>query len=166
MVKNVNGGKHKNQARKHAIDCNKKLRLRGGELELYAVVLSKLGGNKLEVYCMDGAKRLCIMPGKFTNRRRDNMVEKGSWILIGLRDWETAKERENCDLLEAYNENEKKKLKNTINENWNVFEPKTVEEDVVHFTNDYEEQQETIRNEIRNNDYSVTMNEIVDIDDI
>ena len=166
MVKNVNGGKHKNQARKHMIETNKKLRLKVDELEMYATVLTKLGGNKIEVFCMDGKKRLCLIPGKFSNRRRDNMIEKGGWVLVGLRDWETPKERENCDLLETYTDIEKKKLINTINENWSIFLPKTVEDDVVHFTNDYEEQQETMRNEISNNKCSVVMDELLDFNDI
>ena len=166
MVKNVNGGKHKNQARKHMIETNKKLRIKADELEMYATVLTKLGGNKIEVFCMDGKKRLCLIPGKFSNRRRDNMIEKGGWVLIGLRDWETPKERENCDLLETYTDIEKKKLINTINENWSIFLPKTVEDDVVHFTNDYEEQQETMRNEISNNKCSVVMDELLDFNDI
>lgn len=166
MVKNVNGGKHKNQARKHIIETNKKLRLKSDELEVYAMVLSNLGGNKLEVLCMDEKKRLCVIPGKFSNRRRDNMIEKGGWILVGLRDWETSKEREKCDLLETYNDAEKKKLINTINENWGVFLPKNVEDNIVHFTNEYEEQQETMKNEISNNKCSIAMNEILDFNDI
>lgn len=167
MVKNVKGGKHKNQARKHLVAHDKKLRLKEDELELYACVLTKLGGNKLEVFCMDGAKRLCTIPGKFSNRRRDNMIEKGSFLLVGLRDWETAKERENCDLLETYNEVEKVKLTNTINENWDLFLPKGREaDDGIHFTNDHEEQQAKIATEIKQNTRSITMDEEINIDDI
>ena len=167
MVKNVKGGKHKNQARKHLVSSDKKLRLKEDDLELYACVLTKLGGNKLEVFCMDGVKRLCTIPGKFSNRRRDNLIEKGSFLLVGLRDWETARERENCDLLETYNETEKIKLTNTVNENWDLFLPKEKErDDDVHFTNEHEEQQSMIAAEIIQNTRSVTMNEIIDINDI
>jgi len=171
MVKNVNGGKHKNQARKHLIS-DKKLRLKSDDLEIYAQVVTKLGGNKLDVFCMDGKKRLCTIPGKFMSRgRRDNCIERGSWILIGLRDWESQKERENCDLLEVYNDSERTKLTNTVNENWSIFAPKEKEEiekdEVVHFTNGYEEQQEQIHAEIRNNVRSVTMGDVeIDFDDI
>ena len=167
MVKNTKGGKHKNQARKHIISNDKKLRVKEDELEVYAHVLTKLGGNKLEVFCMDGKKRLCTIPGKFSNRRKDNNIERGSWLLVGLRDWETARERENCDLLETYNEIEKTKLINTINEDWGLFSPKKeIKDDVVHFTNDYEEQQNMIQNEIINNKRSVMLDEKIDIDDI
>lgn len=170
MVKNVKGGKHKGQARKHLTSNDKKLRLKEDDLELYACVLTKLGGNKLEVFCMDGVKRLCTIPGKFSNRRRDNMIEKGSFILVGLRDWETAKERENCDLLETYNENERVKLTNTVNENWDLFLSKEKgeknENDGFHFTNDHEEQQARVAAEIIQNTRSVTMDEDINIDDI
>ena len=167
MVKNVNGGKHKNQARKHLNNHEKKLRLKKEEDEMYACVTVKPGGNKLIVLCLDNVTRLCTIPGKFINKRRDNTIEKGTWILIGLRNWETAKERENCDLLEVYNDNEKMKLQNTINENWGIFTPKeTVKEDIV-FTNEYDEQQEKIHNEIIKSTNPITLNQsVINIDDI
>lgn len=159
MVKNVKGGNHKNQARKHLTSHERKLRLKSQPDELYARVTTKPGGNKLVVLCLDNVTRLCTIPGKFNNRGRDNIIEKGSWLLVGLRDWETPKERENCDLLEVYNENEKQKLFKTVNENWSVFETKEVKSDVVHFTNEYEEQQSRIEKEIINNVHSVAMNQ-------
>lgn len=167
MVKNVKGGNHKNQARKHNTSNDKKLRLKKDDLELYAYVVTKPGGNKLNVFCMDGKTRMCTIPGKFINRgRRDNMIEKGSWLLVGLRDWES-KERGNCDLLEVYNDSEKTKLKNNVNENWSIFMPKdSAPVDDIHFTDDYEEQQETIRNEIVTSSQFVDMGEEIDYDDI
>jgi len=166
MVKNINGGNHKNQARKHATS-DKKLRIKTDEMEVYAYVVAKLGGNKLDVFCIDGKKRLCTIPGKFSNRRKDNNIERGSWLLVGLREWETAKERENCDLLETYSEIEKTKLINTLNEDWSLFSTKAdISDDVVHFTNDYEEQQNIIHNEIVNNTRSVMLDEKINIDDI
>lgn len=166
MVKNVNGGKHKNQARKHT-NNDKKLRVKKDELELYAYVENKLGGNKILVFCLDGKTRLCTIPGKFINKgRRDNVIEKGVWLLVGLRDWETPKERENCDLLEVYNDNEKSKLKNNINEDWGIFLPKEIISDDIHFTNDYEDQQEKIKNEIVNNVQTIIEDEEIDFNDI
>uniref|UniRef100_A0A6C0HTB0 S1-like domain-containing protein n=1 Tax=viral metagenome TaxID=1070528 RepID=A0A6C0HTB0_9ZZZZ len=164
MVKNVKGGKHKNQARKHLVNIERKLRLRIHDGEMYARVTSKPGGNKLVVLCLDQATRLCTMPGKFINKGRDNVVEKGSWILVGLRDWETAKTRENCDLLEVYTDNEKQKLFTTINENWSVFDVKEVKDDTITFTNEYEEQQLEIENDIKNTQ-SIT-SELIDFNDI
>jgi translation initiation factor IF-1 len=162
MVKNTKGGNHKNQARKHLCSYERKLRLKTDPCEMYALVTIKPGGNKIVVLCLDNVTRLCTIPGKF-NRGRDNVVEKGSWVLIGLRDWETPKKRENCDLLEVYNENEKQKLFTTINENWKVFETKKIESDVVDFTNEYEEQQAQIESEIIASSQSVVMNhELID----
>jgi len=164
MVKNVHGGKHKNQARKHFFS-DKKLRLKSDELEVYAQAITKPNGNKINILCMDGKNRLCTIPKKFINKgRRDNIIEKGSWLLVGLRDWESQKERENCDLLEVYNDLEKAKLSNTVNENWSVFVPDEKEEDDIHFTNDYEDQQELIHIEIKNNTKSITMGEEDEID--
>jgi hypothetical protein len=49
----------------------------------------------------------------------------GSWVLIGLRDWATSqadkKKYDTCDLLEVYSESDKERLKNTVDENWNLF---------------------------------------------
>lgn len=165
MVKNVKGGNHKNQARKHLSSHERKLRLKVHPDEMYARVTTKPGGNKLVVLCLDNVTRLCTIPGKF-NRGRD-VLEKGSWLLVGLRDWETQKKRENCDLLEIYNENEKQKLFMTINENWSVFETKEPESDVFSFTNEYEEQQALIEKEIVTNTHSVAMNhDIIDFNAI
>jgi len=166
MVKNVKGGKHKNQARKHLTNCDRKLRLKILEDEMYACVTTKPGGNKLVVLCLDHVTRLCTIPGKFLNKGRDGAIEKGSWLLVGLRTWETAKTRENCDLLEVYNDNEKQKLFTTINENWGVFDVKEINDDVFKFTNEYEEQQTKIENEIVKSTQSVIASEIIDFNDI
>jgi len=162
MVKNVKGGNHKNQARKHLCSYDRKLRLKSQEGEMYACVTTKPGGNKLVVLCLDRVTRLCTIPGKF-NRGRDSIIEKGSWLLVGMREWETAKARENCDLLEVYNDNEKQKLFTTINEDWKVFEKTAPETESFSFTNEYEEQQLQIEKEIVSNKQSVVMNhEVVD----
>lgn len=165
MVKNVKGGNHKNQARKHFSGQERKLRLKTQQDEMYAQVTTKPGGNKLVVLCLDNVSRLCTIPGKF-NRGREP-IEKGSWLLVGLRVWETQKTRENCDLLEIYNDSEKQKLFKTINENWSVFEKKNIESDVFSFTNEYEEQQALIEKEIITNTHSVVMNhDIIDFNAI
>ena len=166
MVKNVKGGKHKNQARKHLVHIERKLRLKIDEGEMYARVTTKPGGNKLIVLCLDNVTRLCTIPGKFNNKGRDNNIEKGSWLLVGLRDWETVKTRENCDLLEVYSENEKQKLFTTINENWSVFDTKELDDDGIHFTNVYEEQQKKIENDIMSNTQSIMASDLIDFNDI
>ena len=55
------------------------------------------------------------------------MINNGSWILVGLREWELdkksdGKKMQNCDLLEVYDSSEKEKLKNSVtNVSWSTF---------------------------------------------
>jgi translation initiation factor IF-1 len=123
MVKNTKGGSgHKSQARKFvATKSSNKTRLSNDESELYAFVVTKSGGDNMIVMCQDEKERRCIIRGKFRSSRgkRDNFISKGSWVLVGVRDWSS--DNQICDLLEVYNENDKIKL-NTVNGiNWNKF---------------------------------------------
>ena len=65
------------------------------------------------------------MRNKFRGRgKRDNQISVGTWLLVGLRDFETVIEGkiENCDLLEVYNDSEKERLQqNEIHINWKVL---------------------------------------------
>ena len=129
MVKNTGGNKTKGQARKFVISDDKKVskKLRESEdpLEIYAQVEKVLGNGLYNVICIDGKNRLCHSSGKFKGRnKKDNFVSLGTWLLIGLREYETGannKKLQNCDLLEVYNDSEKERLKTTVNINWSVF---------------------------------------------
>ena len=127
MVKNEKGGgKGKKVARKHVTKGSDNLRLSCGPMEKYAYV-KKLLGNTCDVMCDDGNERRCIIRGKFSGRgKRDNLIEPGKWLLVGMRDWDEEKEKpiisldkkENiqyCDLLEVYNSIEQDKLKRSYN---------------------------------------------------
>jgi hypothetical protein len=53
-------------------------------------------------------------------------VRIGSWLLVGLREWEngsngTSKKLQNCDLLEVYSDLEKEKLKTSVKVDWTTF---------------------------------------------
>tara|TARA_Y100000992_G_C21149433_1_gene435470 strand:+ start:43 stop:618 length:576 start_codon:yes stop_codon:yes gene_type:complete len=118
MVKNF-GGKHgKKIARKNAhsnseISNNKKMRFASGEDELYGLVTKCLGNGQFLIMCNDQIERLCILRNKFTGRnKQSNLISIGSWVIIGLRNWETSKpnKKEKCDMLEVYTNNEKHKL--------------------------------------------------------
>ena len=103
---------------------NKALKVAEDEYEMYAQVTKMLGNGMCYVLCMDSKTRLCYIRGKFRGRgKRDNFIGLGSWILVGLRDFETVKEgsQENCDLMEVYTDAEKEKLRSTVHENWNLF---------------------------------------------
>lgn len=132
MVKNTTGGsKTKGQARKlinvDSKTTNKMLRLSNDPLEMYAQVTKNLGNGMCTVLCTDEIVRLCHIRGKFRGRgKRDNLVSLGSWLLVGIREWEKDKDDpkkpQNCDLLEVYSDYDKEKLKATIlNINWSNF---------------------------------------------
>ena len=131
MVKNTTGGnKAKGKARKlneGAPRQNAYLRTSGNEFELYAQVSKVLGNGMCHVLCVsDGATRLCHIRGKFRGRgKSDNIVKNGTWLLVGLREYENGssgtKKLQNCDLLEVYSELEKDKLKTTVKLDWSAF---------------------------------------------
>ena len=129
MVKNAGGNKTKGQARKFASGGGKndKLRISEDECEVYAMVEKMLGNGMCHVLCHDSVTRLCHIRGKFRGRgKRDNTVENGCWLLVGLREWDLEKKDEtkmqNCDLLEVYKDKDKNDLKSTVkNVKWRLF---------------------------------------------
>jgi translation initiation factor IF-1 len=127
MVKNIAGGCNgKKVARKHTTKSKNELRLSKSSDEKYAIV-KKLLGNTCDVICDDGVNRRCIIRGKFTGRnKRDNMLDGGTFILVGMREWvdeglgssSRTNEDKNvryCDLLEVYNSMERDILRRTHN---------------------------------------------------
>jgi translation initiation factor IF-1 len=124
MVKNTKGGSgHKGQARKFvAPKSSYKTRMATEEGEMYAYVTNKSGGENCLVICQDDILRRCVIRGKFRSSRgkRDNFITKGSWVLVGIRDWASI-EKPICDLLEVYNESDKLRLKTIPNINWMKF---------------------------------------------
>ena len=146
MVKNISGGsKAKGQARKFASNVSKQsraLRVSTDESEMYAQVTKYLGNGMCHVICIDGTTRLCHIRGKFRGRgKRDNLVSLGSWLLVGLREWQTEKKdkMDSCDLLEVYSDSDKESLKNIKTVNWSVFATETTNastEDELLFSNE------------------------------
>jgi translation initiation factor IF-1 len=125
MLKNEGGGCNgKKVARKHKTKGKSELRLSNSADEKYAIV-KKLLGNTCDVICEDGVNRRCIIRGKFTGRnKRDNMLDSGTYILVGMREWvdEAGRSRQAddnnvkyCDLLEVYNSMERDILRRTHN---------------------------------------------------
>jgi len=129
MVKNTTGGsKTKGQARKFVTAAPKNtLRTSKDELEVYAQVSKNLGNGMCHVICIDGETRLCHIRGKFRGRgKRDNFIGMGSWLLVGLREWEVSgtkneNKMEQCDVLEVYNDYDKQRLRDSVSENWSIF---------------------------------------------
>ena len=137
MVKNTKGGSgHKKFARKFAtIKASSRLRTAEEEGELYAIVTALNGNNMFICHCIDGETRLGRIRGKFAGGRgkRNNMLILGTWILVGLREWDigttepattsTSKKqkRQECDLLEVYTESDKNQLIDSEDEPWEVL---------------------------------------------
>lgn len=128
MVRNEGGGnKMKHLARKHVNGSsqqgNKFLRVSQCKEEVYAYILRLLGNSMCMVKCVDGYERLCHIRGKFTGRsKRENVLSQGTWVLVGLRQWDSEKEFaskasktekniQKCDLLEIYSSSEREKLR-------------------------------------------------------
>lgn len=128
MVKNAIGGnKAKKQGRKHvalsaASSATSKLRVAMEEGELYAYVSKIYGNGMCQVLGINGKEYLCHIRNKFRGRsKRDNMIIAGSWVLVGLREWESDGAKKSCDLLEIYGVHEIEQLKNRVYENWSIF---------------------------------------------
>lgn len=127
MVKNVSGGnKSKGFARKNFVKSSASLRVSQDDAEIYAQVTKILGGSMCHVIDLTGRQMLCHIRGKFRGRgKRDNFIASGSWLLVGLREWEkepSVGKLLNCDIIEVYNDTDKNRLKNTLNSiNWHLF---------------------------------------------
>jgi initiation factor 1A len=173
MVKNTKGGSgHKSQARKHVVSNKQsnKLRLSEDEGEIYAEVTSLLGNGMCHVIDQNEVTRLCIIRGKFRGRgKRDNTLNRGKWVLVGIREFETVKgdnKLPKCDLLEVYNDHDKDKLRKQAKLDGKVFmDNKEEPEDVTNeleFTDAKEEDYMKIMEEHLN---SKTENKITFTDD-
>ena len=127
MVKNYGGGnKAKGFANKHSSKKGEELRTSKDELEVYAQVETMSGGTLCRVKTLDGTEMICHIRGKFRGRgKRDNLLANGTWVLVGLRDWEkepSPGKLLNCDLLEVYSNFDKERLQNTVvSVNWHSF---------------------------------------------
>ena len=140
MVKNTHGGSgHKKFGRKFTTSAkSNKLRVSEDEGEIYAIVTKMLGNGMFHCCCVDGVLRLGHIRGKFAGRgKRDNMVEGGKWVLIGLREWDISSEKssslskskekiQKCDLLEVYSDLEKQRLRESVSEDWHILDSNDV----------------------------------------
>ncbi len=102
MVKNTIGGnKSKSFARKHSSGGHSDLRI-PVEGEAIAVVTQVFGHGTAQVFVNDSHFVLHIR-NKFKGKsKRQNLISRGSFVLIGFRDWESSPT--NCDLLHVYDD--------------------------------------------------------------
>lgn len=185
MVKNLGGNKQKRQGRKFVnAPRSNKLRYAETEGEIYACVSKLLGNGMANVISLNGITYLCIIRNKFRGRgKRDSTLKIGTYVLVGERTWETKHEDKSklskCDLLEVYTDEESKRLKENINENWSTFKSITdgvyytekSKEDInfeFNITENDDEMENEIINEINNSKEELKIIEDTDfnIDDI
>jgi translation initiation factor IF-1 len=185
--KNVHGGAgHKKFARKHTSSgssSNSFIRTSQDPNEIYAIATKMLGNNMFHCHCIDNQVRLCHIRGRFGGRnKRDNVISAGTWILIGLREWEnmttttsSLKKLQQCDLLEIYSGISKERLKELEDCNWSVLnandlskvDTATIEnEDDFKFTTDRDEEIIRLNEEMRSNKSNkITMIEDENVDE-
>ena len=134
MVKNKSGGnKSKRSARKHNTEPIKTFtRYADDPDELYASVTKYFGCGNVDVKCCDGVSRLGVIRKKFKGRnRRDNMINQGSYVLVGIRSWEVIAtgKKQKCDILEIYSSEDIKNIKKYMTEEeWEVIAYKDEDE--------------------------------------
>jgi initiation factor 1A len=171
MPKNTQGGTgHKKLAHKNCSNSkNNRTRKSENEYEYYAQVTAMLGGKECQVRCQDGTLRLCHIRGKFSGKgKRDNILYKNAWVLVGLREFETKHDDagqvntttgklnklDKCDLLEIYNDRDKEYLKSEISAQlWSCF----IDDDIK-----LEEDSTSIKHKIVFNDEDMNMNKITE----
>jgi translation initiation factor IF-1 len=107
MVKNTTGGtKTKGLARKHIKPDHSSggsVRLPQNILEQIVYVNKMVGNGMCEVYNNDDVRLIAHIRNKFKGRnQRANNITANSYILIGLRDWETP--YKNCDVIFVYDD--------------------------------------------------------------
>lgn len=126
MVKNSGGNKAKGYARKNQVKGTHALRASEDPAEIYAQVIKIMGGSICRVHDLKGVEMNCHIRGKFRGRgKRDNTLVSGTWVLVGLREWEHVASEDkllNCDLIQVYSDLDKARLKNSITHvDWSPF---------------------------------------------
>lgn len=128
MVKNSTGGnKAKGFARKNIVKSNAALRVAREEGEIYAQAEKILGGSIASAIDINGNPLRVHIRGKFRGRgKRDNFIGPNTWLLVGLHEWSSSKEKpgepRDCDVLEVYSDTDKNRLRSTVTSvDWNRF---------------------------------------------
>ena len=96
-------GKGGPRRKKGGFGGNRELLLKDDNEE-YAHVLKLLGGERMEVHCMDGVKRIAKVRGKFKKRV---WVHINDIVLVSLRE----QDEDKCDIIHVYYADEAKQLK-------------------------------------------------------
>lgn len=101
-VKKGKGGKNRKKGKKNPV--NPKSILIKEEGQEYGQVTSVLGNCRFLLLCADGKERLGILRGKMRKRQ---WVSQGSFVIVGIREFENSK----CDIFHVYPEDQSIKVK-------------------------------------------------------
>ena len=87
-------------------------------MKYIAKIRSFLKYNKKPSY-----QKLVLLLLKQGRNKSSNIISVGSWVIVGLRDWETTKpgKLQKCDLLEIYTHQERSKLIQECKQNLSVL---------------------------------------------
>jgi hypothetical protein len=170
------GNKTKCQARKlsSAYSSRSTTRLSINPLEIYVCVVKNFGQGRCSVKTIDDKELMCVIRSKFKGRsKRNNIIELGSILLAGLREWEGPDNYKICDVLEVYDQEDVNQLKSIPSTKINELDKYAIsfcnsgshENDTFTFSNEEEKQTcKKIEEEINNdNDED---NDEIDVDDI
>lgn len=118
------GNKRKN---KSGAGPSKGVRFCAEEGEQYAVITKVYGGPNCQAVCQDGKLRMCVIRSKFRWRNKShNRISAGTWVMVGVRDWETAaKGEQKCDVLEVYADTDVTQLRGSSNLDLRALEQAT-----------------------------------------
>ena len=105
MVKNTKGGNHKFLARKDSYSYKTAVRIPIDPSERFAKVSKLVGGKLCIVITDDDITIPATIRGKFSGKfKRANHLSVGSFVLIGIHDWNLSKP--SADILEIYSAND------------------------------------------------------------
>jgi translation initiation factor 1A len=103
MPKNMGKGGNKRKKGKKILDFERELLFKT-PMQEYGQILRLLGDSRLEIQCIDGIKRIGHIRGKI---KKKIWMTTGDVVLVALREFE----KEKCDVLIKYTEDEVRKLK-------------------------------------------------------
>ena len=135
MVKNTCGGnKSKQFARKQSTATSNSASVRLSEHvdEVYAKVTKPLGNGRFSVVLINKKTIMMHLPAKFKHNRSQCNVSTGMYVLVGIRE---TTNRDVCDLMEIYTDQNVKQLFKLTHDAFFTEETTKTAEDIIEFTN-------------------------------
>jgi len=110
MGRNTIGGKGHKRAKKTTVDRHRQIDYADEESTFYGLIVSAQGDSRFLVHCSDKIERIGLVRGTMYKKC---YIEEGDLVLVSLRSFETVKdgERERCDLVVKYNQQDIEQLR-------------------------------------------------------